>query len=117
MTARFMKGTPYAALKIEMQRPPGFRPRKSGMIISRCACGTQECGCSLCAHKERNGTDQTAKRCSCLCEQILAGCTPLSKLMGEFYRRGGRKAVCGPCGTRVGRFFTALFLGRLSGTA
>ena len=83
MTARFMRGTPYAALEIEMQRPPGFRPRKSGMIISRCVCGTQECDCSLCAHKERNGTDQTAKRCACLCERILAGCTPLSKLMGD----------------------------------
>ena len=83
MTARFMKGTPYAALKIEMQRPPGFRPRKSGMIISRCVCGTQECDCSLCAHKERNGIDQMAKRCACLCEQILAGCTPLSKLRGD----------------------------------
>ena len=83
MTARFMRGTPYAALEIEMQRPPGFRPRKSGTIISRCACSTQECDCSLCAHKDRNGTDQTSKRCACLCEQILAGCTPLSKLMGD----------------------------------
>ena len=61
MTARFMRGTPYAALEIEMQRPPGFRPRKSGMIISRCVCGTQECDCSLCAHKERNGIDQMEK--------------------------------------------------------
>lgn len=83
MTARFMSGTPYAALEIEMQRPPSFRPRKNGMFISRCVCGTQECGCSLCAHKERNSTGQTAKRCPCLCEQILAGCTPLSKLVGD----------------------------------
>ena len=97
MTARFMSGTPYAALEIEMQRPPGFRPRKSGMIISRCACGTQECDCSLCAHKERNGTDQTAKRCACLCEQILAGCTPLSKLMGDLTTESRLRPVWHAC--------------------
>lgn len=33
MTARFMDGTPYAGLEQEMQRIPGFRPRKSGMVI------------------------------------------------------------------------------------
>ena len=108
MTARFMKGTPYAALKIEMQRPPGFRPRKSGMIISRCVCGTQDCGCGLCAHKERNGTDQTAKGCACLCEQILAGCTPLSKRMGDLTAEAAGK----PFVARVARMsedFSSIF--------
>ena len=108
MTARFMRGTPYAALEIEMQRPPGFRPRKSGMIISRCVCGTQECDCSLCAHKERNGIDQMAKRCACLCEQILAGCTPLSKLRGDLTA----EAVGKPFAARVARVsedFSSIF--------
>ena len=110
MTARFMSGTPYAALEIEMQRPPGFRPRKSGMIISRCACGTQECGCSLCAHKKRNGTDQAAKGCAYLCERILTGCTPLTKLMGDLTAEATRK----PFAARVARmsedFSTFFFL-------
>ena len=108
MTARFMKGTPYATSEIEMQRPPGFRPRKSGMIISRCVCGTQECDCSLCAHKERNGTDQTAKRCACPCERILAGCTPLSKRMGDLTAEAAGK----PFAARVARLseeFSPLF--------
>ena len=108
MTARFMRGTPYAALEIEMQRPPGFRPRKSGMIISGCVCGTQECDCSLCAHKERNGTDQTAKRCACLCERILAGCTPLSKRMGDLTAEAAGK----PFVARVARMsedFSSIF--------
>ena len=108
MTARFMSGTPYAALEIEMQRPPGFRPRKSGMIISRCACGTQECDCSLCAHKERNGTDQTAKRCACLCEQILAGCTPLSKLMGDLTTEAAGKPFAARV-ARVSEDFSSIF--------
>ena len=108
MTARFMRGTPYAALEIEMQRPPGFRPRKSGMIISRCVCGTQECGFSLCAHKERNSTDQTTKRCACLCERILAGCTPLPRLMGDLTAEAAGK----PFAARLARLsedFSPLF--------
>lgn len=110
MTVRFMSGTPYAALEIEMQRSPGFRPRKSGMIISRCACGTQECGCSLCANKKRNGTDQTAKRCAYFCERILTGCTPLTKLVGDLTAEATRK----PFAARVARmsedFSTFFFL-------
>ncbi len=35
MTTRFMRGTPYADLEIEMQKVPGFRSRRSGMIVSR----------------------------------------------------------------------------------
>ena len=35
MTARFMKGTTMEALEAEMQRIPGFGPRKSGVIRSR----------------------------------------------------------------------------------
>lgn len=99
MTARFMGGTPYASLEIEMQRPPGFRPRKSGMIISRCACGTQECGCGLCAYKEGKSTGQTAKRYACLCERIVAGCMPLSKLMEDLTAEADEK----PFSARVAR--------------
>ena len=81
MTARFMSGTPYAALEIEMQRPPGFRPRKSGMIISRCAC---------------------------LCEQILAGCTPLSKLMGDLTTEAAGKPFAARV-ARVSEDFSSIF--------
>ncbi len=108
MTARFMRGTPYAALEIEMQRPLGFRPRKRGMIISRCVCGTQGCGCNLCAHKERNGAGQRAKRCACLCERILTGCTPLSKRMEGLTTEAAGK----PFAARVARMsedFSPLF--------
>lgn len=31
---RFMGDTPYAGVEQEMQHIPGFRPRRSGMIIS-----------------------------------------------------------------------------------
>ena len=42
MTARFMDGTPYAGLEREMQRIPGFRPRKSGMVICHVTDGIRE---------------------------------------------------------------------------
>ena len=32
---RFMSDTRYAGLEKEMQHIPGFRPRRSGMVISR----------------------------------------------------------------------------------
>ena len=35
MMAKFMKGTSMEVMEAEMQRIPGFRPRKSGVIRSR----------------------------------------------------------------------------------
>lgn len=42
MTARFMGGTPYAELEQEMQRIPGFRPRKSGIVVCHLTDGIRE---------------------------------------------------------------------------
>lgn len=33
VVVRFMSHTPYAGLEQEMQHIPGFRPRRSGMVI------------------------------------------------------------------------------------
>lgn len=35
MTTRFLSNTPYARSEIEMQQIPGFRPRTSGISVSR----------------------------------------------------------------------------------
>ena len=41
MVVRFMSDTPYARLEQEMQHIPGFRPRKSGMIVSHLSDGSK----------------------------------------------------------------------------
>lgn len=60
MTARFMDGTPYAGLEQEMQRIPGFRPRKSGMVIchleNRMGEGRIEAGRACACEKGREGS-------------------------------------------------------------
>lgn len=61
MTARFMSNTPYAGTKFEMQRIPGFRPRRSGMSVSRFESRTHGCVCP--------------------CERLLAGCAPVDELL------------------------------------
>lgn len=35
MTVRFMSDTPYAEYERQMQRAPGYQPRRSGMVVSR----------------------------------------------------------------------------------
>lgn len=81
MTARFMSNTPYAGTKFEMQRIPGFRPRRSGMSVSRFESRTHGCVCP--------------------CERLLAGCAPVDELLDVLTRRGGRTALCGPRVTPV----------------
>ena len=61
MTARFMDGTPYAGLEQEMQRIPGFRPRKSGMVI--------------CHLENRMGEGRTEAGRACACEKGREGST------------------------------------------
>lgn len=59
MTARFMSGTPYAASEREMQRIPGFQPRRSGFMVSRLAEGSWEGREDGCRQKKEGG------RCFC----------------------------------------------------
>ena len=92
MTVRFMGDTSYAALEIEMQKPPGFRPRQSGMIVSRIPCDAQGWSCRLCASKNRK-----KKACevvdghNCPREGRVAGCVPFSELIGLFTAEVGTK--------------------------
>lgn len=51
MTARFMKGTAMAALEADMQRIPGFGPRKSGVIRSRYS--IRDIKCANCQRDEK----------------------------------------------------------------
>ena len=82
MTTRFMRGTPYADLEIEMQRVPGFRPRRSGMIVSRLGYNARDCDCSLCeyADKKENAC-KVPNGCVCFRERLVAGCVPFSELL------------------------------------
>ena len=84
MTTRFMRGTPYADLEIEMQKVPGFRPRRSGMIVSRLGYNARDCDCSLCeyADKKENAC-KVPNGCVCFRERLVAGCVPFSELMAD----------------------------------
>lgn len=84
MTTRFMRGTPYADLEIEMQRVPGFRSRRNGMIVSRLGYKARECNCGLCeyADKKENAC-KGPNGCVCFCERLAAGCVPFSELMAN----------------------------------
>ena len=90
MTVRFMGDTPYAALEIEMQRPPGFRPRQSGMIVSRIPCDDQGWGCRSCADKRKRACE-IPDGCNCPREGRVAGYVPFSELIGLFTAEVGTK--------------------------
>ena len=85
MTTRFMRGTPYADLEIEMQKVPSFRPRRSGMIVSRLGYNARDCDCSLCeyADKKENAC-KVPNGCVCFRERLVAGCVPFSELLELF---------------------------------
>ena len=92
MTVRFMGDTSYAALEIEMQKPPGFRPRQSGMIVSRIPCDAQGWGCRLCASKSRkNKASEVVNGHNCPREGRVAGYVPFSELIGLFTAEVGTK--------------------------
>lgn len=100
MTVRFMGNTPYAALEIEMQKPPGFRPRQSGMIVSRIPCDNQGRACRVCARKSRKKRAcEVADGHNCLCEGRVAESVPFSELLELFTAEVGAK----PFVTRVTR--------------
>lgn len=103
MVVRFMSHTPYAGLEQEMQHIPGFRPRRSGMVVSQLP-------------------DDTKKQ-DCLRGHISDGCIPFHKLLevlaeevavSPFVRRVNRlTGMKEPCFFRNGhreRFF--MMLGR-----
>ena len=82
MTTRFMRGTPYADLEIEMQRVPGFRPRRSGMIVSKLGYNARDCDCSLCEYADKKGNAcKVPNGCVCFRERFVAGCVPFSELL------------------------------------
>ena len=58
---RFMSDTPYAGVEQEMQHIPGFRPRRSGMVISHL---------SGCLENQRS-----------LCESHVTDCVPFYELL------------------------------------
>lgn len=100
MTTRFLSNTPYARSEIEMQQIPGFRPRTSGISVSRFSyCARRHtqannqreatakeldtpsnCACHNCVLKaeKKNGS---SPGCVCLGERLVAGCVPFCKLL------------------------------------
>lgn len=82
MTTRFMGGTLLASAEEEMQRIPGFRPRGSGLIISRYTC-TKPCdrlSHSTTAENQRNC--QSAGRTHTQ-QCFVEGCDGVSKLLDK----------------------------------
>lgn len=82
MTARFMNNTKYANTEFEMQLIPGFAPRRSGMSVSRFEYSARDCDCTACAYKSRKGKCSSPSGCVCLRERLVAGCVPLTELLG-----------------------------------
>lgn len=80
MTAQFMRNTKYANTEFEMQLIPGFTPRRSGMSVSRFEYSTRDC--IACVYKTRKGKCTSPSGCVCLRERLVAGCVPLTELLG-----------------------------------
>ena len=81
MTARFMRGTPYAGTELEMQRIPGFHPRGSGLTVSRFRYSEADCDCCLYAYKSRKRKCEKKAGHICLRERLVAGCVPFEELL------------------------------------
>lgn len=64
MTTRFMRGTPYEELEVEMQMVPGFRARQSAVMISRAEERDRK-NCVSCGVETDCGTKNEQR-----CEQI-----------------------------------------------
>lgn len=96
MSTKFMVGTLLAQTETEMQRIPGFRPRKSGMVISRFSYTPADCGCIQKAEK-KNGGSPTGSICPR--ERFAAGCAPLNELL----ERMTAEIDAGPFSARVQR--------------
>lgn len=82
MTAQFMRNTKYANTEFEMQLIPGFTPRRSGISVSRFEYTARDCDCIACVYKTRKGKCTSPSGCVCLRERLVAGCVPLTELLG-----------------------------------
>ncbi len=79
MAVKFVDDTPLAGMEAQMQQVPGFRPRKSGISVSRLGTpGTQEC-CG--GQTEGKGDCGPPGR---PCESPGDGCGQFSCLLGRF---------------------------------
>ncbi|MCD8362344.1 MAG: hypothetical protein LUC98_05175 [Lachnospiraceae bacterium] len=84
MVARFMKDTPYERSEAEMQRPPGYRNRGSGMVVGRYPYSARDLDCAYCLYKGRKKTCGKAGGCIFLAERLAAGCVPTEELLEAF---------------------------------
>lgn len=82
MITQFMRNTKYANTEFEMQLIPGFTPRRSGMSVSRFEYSARDCDCSACAYQGRKKKCTSPAQCICLRERLVAGCVPLTELLG-----------------------------------
>lgn len=82
MITQFMRNTKYANTEFEMQLIPGFTLRRSGMSVSRFEYSARDCDCSACAYQARKKKCTSPAQCICLRERLLAGCVPLTELLG-----------------------------------
>lgn len=99
MTIRFMSDTPYAGIEIEMQRIPGFRPRGSGIVVSRQRYENQEETCCRCTKRGGRYEDGIERGCTCQRERRVAACVPFSELLEQF----AREVAVSPFVARVSR--------------
>lgn len=83
MTTRFMKGTPYEGIEQEMQQIPGFRPRGSGMTVSRLPHFAKDSSSYLHDHKTRSRTCGNRGKYLCLREQSVTGCIPFERMLEQ----------------------------------
>jgi len=84
MNVRFLSNTFLARTEMEMQMTPGFRPRRSGVAVSRFAYTADRCICSDCAYKTGKKSFEKPIGCTCFSKSLVAGCVPLSELLEVF---------------------------------
>lgn len=77
MNTKFMGGTPLAQIEIEMQRIPGFTPRKSGMMVSRFSYNPVN------TLKTEKNSQCNPEGCTCPQKRFAAGGVPLNELLEE----------------------------------
>lgn len=84
MNVRFLSNTSLARTEMEMQMTPGFRPRRSGVVVSRFAYAAERCSCRDCTYRisKKNFAKPTGS--TCFSKSLVAGCVPLSELLEVF---------------------------------
>ena len=100
---RFMSDTRYAGLEKEMQHIPGFRPRRSGMVISHL---------SGCLENQRSPCERRVTDCVPFYEllEVLAEEVAVSTFVSRVCRLTGRRNPCFFQSGHRERFF--MMLGR-----